>query len=132
MDRKKKLTCMILSVAMLLVFGFAENAFAKKHKKPEKNYQREWCEKMGGKAEVRMPDGTRCDCLLEKFAVEFDFGPKWAEAIGQAMYYGLQTGKLPGIVLILESKKDNIFWIRLNSTILHYRLPIKTWKIENY
>jgi hypothetical protein len=64
-----------------------------------------------------LPDGTRCDCLTDTHAIEFDFGNKWAEAVGQSAYYALQTQKKAGIVLILESPKDIKFWIRLNSTI---------------
>lgn len=58
-----------------------------------------------------------------------DFGPKWAEAIGQALYYSLQTGKRAGVALILEKPKDHKYWIRLNSTIQHFGLPIDTWKM---
>ena len=101
------------------------------HKYPEKWYQQKWCEAVGGQVEAVMPDGTRCDCLTETHAIEFDFGPKWAEAIGQALYYGLQTGKRPGVVLILETEKDYKYWLRLNTTIKHYKLPIDTWSVED-
>jgi hypothetical protein len=36
-----------------------------------------------GQVEVVLPDGTRCDCLTETHAIEFDFGRGWGEAIGQ-------------------------------------------------
>jgi hypothetical protein len=95
----------------------------------EKWYQEKWCKEHGGEVEVIMPDKTRCDCLTKTHAIEFDFGTKWAEAIGQALYYGLQTGKKPGVVLILENEKDLKFWIRLNTTIEHFKLPIEAWKM---
>lgn len=82
------------------------------------------------KVEVALPDKTRCDCLTDSHAIEFDFGSKWAEAIGQALYYAIQTGKKAGIVLILEDQKDLNYWIRLNTVIDHFSLPIDTWKIE--
>jgi hypothetical protein len=66
---------------------------------------------------VVLPGGTRCDCLTDTHAIEFDFGNKWAEALGQSSYYSLQTGRKPGIVLILENMKDRRYWIRLNTTI---------------
>ena len=97
---------------------------------PEKHYQSAWCSEYRGQAEVRLPDGTRADCITATHAIEFDFGRKWAEAIGQALYYGLQTGKAPGVVLILDGEKDYRYWFRLNSTIQHYKLPIDTWKVE--
>ena len=78
-----------------------------------------------------LPDGTRCDCLTDTHAIEFDFGDNWSEAIGQSAYYSIQTGKKAGIVLILETIKDRKYWIRLNTTIEHFNLPIDTWSIEN-
>jgi hypothetical protein len=70
---------------------------------------------------------SRCDCVTDTHAIEFDFGSNWAEAIGQSSYYSIQTKKKAGIVLILESMKDRKFWIRLNTTIEHFKLPIDTW-----
>jgi hypothetical protein len=40
-------------------------------------------------------------------------------------------GKIPGIVLILENVKDRIYWIRLNTVIQHFNMPIDTWKVGN-
>ena len=76
-------------------------------------------------------DGTRCDSVTDTHAIEFDFGNNWAEAIGQSAYYSLQTDKKAGIVLILETMKGWKYWIRLNTTIEHFNLPIDTWRIEN-
>ncbi len=99
-----------------------------KRLRPEKSYQEQWC-KDRGQVEVILSDKTRCDCLTGANAVELDFGSKWAEAIGQSLYYALQTGKKAGVVLILEKKGDRKYWIRLNSTIEHFKLPIDTWAI---
>jgi len=95
---------------------------------PEKHYQAEWCDAQQGVTEYVLPDKTRCDCLTDDHSVEFDFGKKWAESIGQSLYYSLQTGKRAGIVLILETPAERRFWIRLNSTIEHFKLPIDTWQ----
>jgi hypothetical protein len=56
---------------------------------------------------------------------------KWAEAIGQSAYYSLLTDKKAGIVIILEALKDRKYWIRLNTTVEHFNLPIDTWSIGN-
>jgi hypothetical protein len=77
-----------------------------------------------------MPDNTRCDCLTKEYAIEFDFAEKWAEAIGQSLFYALQTNKKAGIGLIIEKPKDYKFWLRLNSTIMHHKLPIRTWIVQ--
>lgn len=102
-----------------------------KHLYPEKFYQLKWCNSHNGHPEFILQDKTRCDCLTDEYAIEFDFGDKWAEAIGQAMHYSLLSGKKPGIVLIIENKSDIRNWLKLNVVIDHYRLPIKTWRTDD-
>jgi hypothetical protein len=34
---------------------------------------------------VVLPDGTRCDCVTDTHAIEFDFGNNWAEAINMSI-----------------------------------------------
>jgi hypothetical protein len=41
---------------------------------PGKWYQQEWCDANEGQVEVVLPDGTRCDCVTDTHAIEFDFG----------------------------------------------------------
>ena len=120
MEMKKIILILIIS------FMFPSQLLAVREH-PEKWYQEKWCKENNGQLEVVLVDGTRCDCLTETHAIEFDFGSKWAESIGQSLYYGLQTGKKPGVVLILEKNKDRRYWIRLNSTIQHFTLPIDAW-----
>ncbi len=114
----------------ILVLLQASSVFAA-HVHKEKYYQEKWCSEHHGQTEVVLSDKTRADCITETHAIEFDFGKKWAESLGQALYYSLQTGKKAGIVLILESPKDRKYFIRLNSTIQHFNLPIDTWEMSN-
>ncbi|WP_321367633.1 hypothetical protein [uncultured Desulfuromusa sp.] len=79
----------------------------------EKHYQQIWCDAARGITEYRLPDATRVDCLLDEYAVEFDFASKWAESIGQALYYGYMTDSKPGVVLILEKESDSRYLDRL-------------------
>jgi hypothetical protein len=102
-----------------------------KREHAEKWYQERWCREQDGQIEVILPDKTRCDCVTDTHAIEFDFGNKWTEAVGQSLYYSLQPGKKAGVVLILENVKDRKYWIRLNTTIEHFNLPIDTWNVGN-
>ena len=113
------LICFILFSGLVLAGG-----------KSEKYYQLLWCEKIGGKPEVVLSDKTRCDCLTSEYAIENDFGKKWAESVGQALYYGAITGKKPGIALIVRLPKDQKYIDRINLIIEKYKLPIKIWVIE--
>jgi len=72
----------------------------------EKDYQSAWCHKNNGIQEYRLSDQTRVDCLTDTHAIEFDYAKKWAEAVGQALHYSRMTGKLPGIVIIIEKASD--------------------------
>ncbi len=100
------------------------------HIHKEKVYQTVWCRRAGGEMEVRQNDKTRVDCLTREYAVEVDFGPKWAEAIGQSLYYSLKTGKRGGVVLILEKENDEVYLQRLKMVVEQYGLEIKIWSIR--
>ena len=78
-----------------------------------------------------LPEKTRCDCVTDTHAIEFDFGSNWAEAVGQGLHYSAISGKKAGIVLILETIKDRKYWFRLTSTIEYFNLPIDTWVVGN-
>ena len=116
---------MKIILIFVIIFLFPFEILAKRGQ-PEK-----WCTENNGQVEVALPDGTRCDCVTDTHAIEFDFGNNWAEAIGQSAYYSLQTEKRAGIVLILETVKNRKYWMRLNITIQHFNLPIDLWSIGN-
>jgi hypothetical protein len=59
---------------------------------------------IGGEKEYRLDDGTRVDLLFEDKACEIDWANKWAEGIGQSIYYGLKTERPPLVILL--AKKD--------------------------
>lgn len=109
--------------AMLLCVPFAEAG----HLKAERVYQRNWCEKAGGMAEFMLSDSTRVDCVTKQYAVEVDFAPKWAEAVGQALYYSTMTEKRPAILLILEKEADRRYLDRLER--ISGNLGITVWTI---
>lgn len=98
----------ILLIVLLLNFNFV---FAK-HLYTEKEYQTQWCNARNGIMEYRLDDKTRVDCLLPTMAVEVDFAKKWAECIGQALYYSQKTKRTPACVLITENPQKDIKYVR--------------------
>lgn len=82
-------------------------------KQVESYYINQWCTSDFGRKEAVLWDMTRVDCLAKDYAVEFDFAKKWAESVGQAMYYAKMTGKNPAVVLILTSPTDYRFVKRI-------------------
>lgn len=75
-------------------------------KQTESYYVNQWCTSDFGRKEAILWDMTRVDCLTKDYAIEFDFAKKWAESIGQSLYYAKMTGKSPAVVLILTSPND--------------------------
>ena len=75
-------------------------------KMKEAYYVSQWCSDDFGKREFILWDNTRVDCLSKDYAIEFDFAKKWAESIGQSLYYAKMTGKKPAVVLILTQLED--------------------------
>ena len=108
-------------IFILLILSLPAQA---KHLHLERKYQAEWCGKYNGVMEYKLNDKTRVDCLTKNFAVEFDFAPKWAEAIGQSLYYGLMTNHKPAVVLIIEKPEDFKYYERIKTVAdsLHFTL----------
>ncbi|MCF2910002.1 hypothetical protein L1285_16905 [Pseudoalteromonas sp. DL2-H2.2] len=83
-----------------------------------------------GQVEYRLPDKTRVDCLTDQFAIEYDWGKKWAEAVGQALYYSAMTGKKAGIVLIVNTRTKERYLRRIEKTIEDKKLDITVWTVN--
>lgn len=108
MDKRNRVIALILTMSSICSICYA------KHLHKEKDYQKYWCDKHNGTMEVKLDDNARVDCLTDKYAVEVDFAPKWAECIGQAVYYAKKTRKKPACLLIMENgEDDNRFLYRL-------------------
>ena len=122
----KKVSIILLT---LLIFSLPVQA---KRMYNEAYYQELWCSEQKGKMEYVLPDYTRVDCLTEEHAIEFDFANKWAESIGQALHYGMMTGKKPGIVLIIEKPKHFVYYNRIVPLCEKYGITLWTMKSPLY
>lgn len=108
---KRLLIAMFVAITGLSVnaesfeYRYAQNGFKYVfHSHNESSYQHAYCSMVGGIEEYELPDKTRVDCLTDTYAIEFDFANKKYEAVTQALWYGLNTGKIPKVVLILDRK----------------------------
>lgn len=102
------LLILIMNIISLSVYA----STPKTHIYYEKEYQNAWCRANGGITEVILPDKARVDCVTKTHAIEFDFTKKWAESIGQSLYYGQQLHKKAGIVLISENDQSDEKYIK--------------------
>lgn len=76
---------------------------------------------IGGQREHSVESG-RIDLLTDEYAFEIEWANKWKDSIGQAIWYGLQTNKKPGIILLLKSKEEYKYYIQLNSALTYANL----------
>ena len=120
----------ILFLFLSIGFSILFFTFMKKEEKPkpyvkhnERYYQEKMCKKMDGLVEYRLKDKTRVDCLTDDYAIEVDFAKKWAEGIGQALFYALMTGKEPAVGLIV-GEKDTRYLKRLKKVASKFDIKI--------
>jgi len=95
--------------------------------KNEKYYQSKLCNKLGGVMEYQLKDRTRIDCLIDDYAIEVDWAKKWAEGIGQSLYYSQMSDREPAVALIVGAG-DERYLDRFK--IATKGLGIKIYKIE--
>ena len=90
-------------------------------------YSDKFCKEMSGKSEHVLKDLSRVDCLTDTHAFEFDWadGMKVYEAIGQSLYYASETGKDPGIYLLIRKKNSEKHIRKVKRVIETFELPIK-------
>ena len=74
--------------------------------------------------EYVLPDKTRVDCLTDEYAIEVEFAEKWAESIGQSLYYSLVTGKKAGVYLIIEKESEVRFLNRLFLVAKSFKIKV--------
>lgn len=93
----------------------------------EADYVEHYCR---GEIEHVLPDRTRVDCLSDTHAIEYDWGKKWAESLGQSLHYSAMTGKKAGIVLITIPRNKERYLKRLRGAIKAHGLDVDVWTVD--
>ena len=111
-----------------LFFMISLSAFAQM----ESDYSNMLQKALGGQREYAVTSGY-VDLLTETHAIEVEYANNWKQSIGQALWYGQQTLKQPGIILILRKKSDYKYFIQLNTALDYGGLTekIKVWLYPN-
>ena len=119
----KKIIQLIIYLAFSIVIIFSiiendndtENVIKSNSNKKltEKDYVNMYCT---GIKEYVLEDRTRVDCLTDEYAIEFDYAKKWAESIGQSLYYSKKTGKKPAVAIITNGENDLKYIQRIKET----------------
>lgn len=127
-QKGNKTPALVLLTIIYMLIGFilheakAQDVVSPPVLKTEKDFVLAFCTE--GTIEHRLWDGSRVDCLMEEEAQEFDFGKKYHEAIGQALWYAMNTGTTATIVLIILDGSDEKGAMRARRIVKHYNLPV--------
>lgn len=85
------------------------------------------------RVEFRLWDGTRVDMLDTEnnyvWEVDWAANGKWAQAIGQSLYYAEVTGRRPGIILVTKEDRDERYVYRC--AVVCAKVGIKL-RVEKY
>lgn len=105
------------NIILFIVFVALCPSVSAKHLHLEKEYQKTFANRIGGKTEIVLEDGARVDILTDEYAIEVDFANKWAESIGQSLFYALKTNKKPAILLIIERPTRDLKYLKRLKTV---------------
>lgn len=86
----------------------------------------------GKTVEVRTPDGSRVDILTKEYAVEVDWckSGKWAEAIGQSLFYAAATNRKPAIILLMKNPvKERRYYLRALVVCNKYNIKLTVYRV---
>jgi hypothetical protein len=113
-----------MKLIILFIMLTIQSAYALEN---EDYYNRQFCSEVSGQAEYSLPDRSRVDCLTDTHAFEADWadGLKVYESIGQSLYYAAETGKKPGILLLVRKKNSDKHIRKVRRVIENWSLPIK-------
>lgn len=84
--------------------------------------------------EHRLSSGGRVDCLDSEYAIEVDYADKWAEAIGQSLYYAASTQRKPAVILLCPSSQIHeeglcrSYLYRMDAALRFANQRIKVWE----
>lgn len=125
---KYKIIALIFVLSTAIVISCSKESKAP-IKKNESYYQMQFCENVNGITEFILPDRTRVDCLTDDYAVEVDWAKKWAESIGQSLFYADMTDKKAGVALIV-GENDERYLKRINRIASKVKIKIFIIKKE--
>lgn len=110
---------------IIAIFLFCSlNLNAQYAKQKEVYYQNLFAKDINGQTEVVLNDKASVDIVTDTYAIEVDFAPKWAESIGQCLYYGIMMNKKPGILLVVDGNKEQRYINRVLYTAEYYHITV--------
>jgi len=82
--------------------------------------------------EFVLPDESRIDIETDTTSFEVEWSYKWKEAIGQSLFYAIQTGKEPGIILLQKGElEDKINYLRCKLVCAKHNIKLIVVKVKD-
>ena len=116
---------------LLITFILLSASVFSQTRQREKYYQDKFAEVIKGTTEFVLEDKTRVDIITETHAIEVDFAEKWAESIGQSLYYGEMSGKKAGVLLVIKGREDERYLDRLIPIAVKHGIDVWIWDWTN-
>jgi len=101
---------LLILIMLLLISALCCGQFIKQK---EVYYEALFSKAINGKTEIVLPDLARVDVVTDTFAIEIDFAEKWAESIGQSLYYAHELNKKAGVLLLVNGNTEDRYVKRL-------------------
>ena len=112
------------TLTTILLFFVTITTWGQLPKQKEEVYQNLFAKAINGQTEYVLKDNSRVDIVTDTYAIEVDFAHKWAEAIGQSLYYAESLDKKPGILLVVNGKQQNRYIFRLLTVTRKYGITV--------
>lgn len=117
---------------LLLIFLFISlTAQAQLLKQREVYYEGLFAKAINGTTQVVLKDLSRVDIVTDTFAIEIDFADKWAESIGQSLYYAHMLDRKPGVLLIVNGNAEERYVLRLLKVAEKEDITVWLWNYNN-
>ena len=119
------MTTFILTIALLFTSQLTSQLTSPTAPR-ETDVVKQIASRYNARVEVRLWDATRVDMLSDDTAWEVDWSHKWAEGIGQALYYAAVTRKRPGLVLLVrDMDRDRRYVYRAQTVCAKHGIELR-------
>ena len=107
-------------IPVIILLTIALHSCDKKQENLQANseayFKMEIQQQLGGKLEYTVKNG-RIDLLTKEVAYEVAWAEDWKDAIGRSLWYGMQTHRDAGIILLMRERSDLKYRKQLETTI---------------
>jgi hypothetical protein len=119
----------VMKYIIFLILMVPVSCFATGYQ-PSGEYKTKWCSDNGGKVDyVHEDDASKVACIRDRYVIDVAHVGKWKEAVGQALFFSVITGKKPGVALIVPDTTEDANNFK-NLKLVAGKFNIRVWEIK--